>query len=304
MSKVIFIGDVAFDEYYELDKFPKLKDKVLVKSLGKKMGGMIANAACIYNNLAKKDVSFFTALNSSYDSKALVKELNDQGLDTSMMVYDDNLPDAKTLIFLSENEHTVFIPTLGIKSIEIPKKTYENLKTATAIYSTFCEIKPLRYKNMDIYEILNSLDNTLFFCDLDVADINKEDWQLLQMVDILFVNENGYNNLVKLFKEDFKEKLFEKRLKILIQTKAEKGSTLFTKDKIINKKAFKTPIVDVTGAGDTFCSSFMYYYLKGKSLEESLEFANAAGSLAVMHMGARNKDINEESILDKIKENL
>ena len=45
MSRIFFIGDVSLDEYYQAEYFPKIKEKILVKTLPAQMGGSIANAA-------------------------------------------------------------------------------------------------------------------------------------------------------------------------------------------------------------------------------------------------------------------
>ena len=115
---VFFIGDVAMDEYYSAPYFPKIKEKILVQTLPAQMGGMIANAACVYAGYGAP-VSFLTALNPGEVSKALCKGLNEAGIDTEFMVWDESLPDAKTIIILAEGEHTVFIPTLNLQRIEL-----------------------------------------------------------------------------------------------------------------------------------------------------------------------------------------
>ena len=115
-KKVFFIGDVAMDEYYSAPYFPKIKEKILVQTLPAQMGGMIANAACVYAGYGAP-VSFLTALNPGAVSKKLCRGLNEAGIDTEFMVWDESLPDAKTIIILAEGEHTVFIPTLNLQRI-------------------------------------------------------------------------------------------------------------------------------------------------------------------------------------------
>jgi len=44
--------------------------------------------------------------------------------------------------------------------------------------------------------------------------------------------------------------------------------------------------VDTTGAGDSFCSGFLAAYSRGKSFMDCARFANAAGALSVMSVGA------------------
>jgi ribokinase len=45
--------------------------------------------------------------------------------------------------------------------------------------------------------------------------------------------------------------------------------------------------VDTTGAGDSFSGGFITAQLEGKSLEDSVKFANATAGLKITQVGAR-----------------
>jgi len=51
--------------------------------------------------------------------------------------------------------------------------------------------------------------------------------------------------------------------------------------------AYRVPVVDTTGAGDTFRAGFIYGLLQGWALERQLAFSCAAGALNCMNEGAR-----------------
>lgn len=50
----VFVGDVALDEYYEVQRFPAVKEKVGARMLSAQMGGMVANAAAVYASFRHK----------------------------------------------------------------------------------------------------------------------------------------------------------------------------------------------------------------------------------------------------------
>ena len=57
----------------------------------------------------------------------------------------------------------------------------------------------------------------------------------------------------------------------------------------MNVPAYKVPVIDTTGAGDTFCGAFTYTYgIKNWTLEKALQFSLAAASLKIQHLGARS----------------
>ena len=300
---VFFIGDVAMDEYYSAPYFPKIKEKILVQTLPAQMGGMIANAACVYAGYGAP-VSFLTALNPGAVSKALCKGLNEAGIDTEFMVWDESLPDAKTIIILAEGEHTVFIPTLNLQRIELSGEAMEALRQADYIYSTFCELRPLRFGEMTACRVLEDVKSRgcRLWVDLDVADIQDGDEALFGYVDTLFVNEKGYKNLEKRAGGDVCAWLYGKGVQRLIVTQAEKGCTVYCRDEeTFSVDGLKVPVVDVTGAGDTFCSSFLYGYTRGMGLRQCAKFANYAASRAVTELGARAGAVGAEAVLDWVE---
>ena len=49
--------------------------------------------------------------------------------------------------------------------------------------------------------------------------------------------------------------------------------------------AEKVNVFDVVGAGDTFLSALVYFYLVHGSIEDSIPYANKAASIAVSNFG-------------------
>lgn len=302
-TKVFFIGDVALDEYYSAPYFPRIKEKVLVQTLNSQMGGMIANAACVYASFGRY-ASFLAALNPGAVSLQLRDGLQEAGLDAAYIVWDNSLPDSKTIIILAENEHTVFIPTLNLQKIELPKATLDAICASNYLYSTFCELRPLHHRDLDSVGILGKAkaNGCRLWCDLDVADIRDADECFFEYVDTLFVNEIGFQNLAKRTLDgDVSGWLFSKGLTLLVITRAENGCTVFECGKEeYSISGIKVPVVDVTGAGDTFCSSFMYAHTRTSDIHLCAEFANYAAARAVTYMGPRAGASGVDAVLNFI----
>jgi len=289
MDKVFFIGDVAQDEYYTADRFPKIKEKIIVHELPPMMGGSIANAACVYAALGGRPY-FMTALNRGHITKKLLASLNEYGINTEHMVFDDSIPDARCLVILAEDEHTVFIPTLGIKRIDISEKAFEMLKESDFVYTNFCEIAPVAYGDMKARDILKTLkeNGTRVFCDADCGEMEEGYDELLRYMDVLFVNEMGEISLQNIYGSRWKEKLFEMGLSTVIVTRAGDGSDLYESNgNNYHVKGIQVPVADVTGAGDTFGAGFLYARTKSDDNRLCAEFANYMAARSVTGVGAR-----------------
>jgi len=80
-------------------------------------------------------------------------------------------------------------------------------------------------------------------------------------------------------------KLLNSGIKTAIITMASQGCLVVQGDEILRVYAPKVKAVDGSGAGATFSSGYIYGYLNGWSLEESVRFGIAAASLKVTRSG-------------------
>jgi sugar/nucleoside kinase (ribokinase family) len=73
----------------------------------------------------------------------------------------------------------------------------------------------------------------------------------------------------------------------VVVTRGAAGALTVTHDDVAEHPGFSVPVVDTTGAGDTFNAAFVAATLRGDPLAARLRFANAAGALSVTAMGPR-----------------
>ncbi len=88
-------------------------------------------------------------------------------------------------------------------------------------------------------------------------------------------------------------KLINAGIQTAIITMASQGCMVVQGNEIIRAYAPKVKAVDASGAGATFSSGFIYGYLHGWSLEDSVRFAIAAASLKVTRSGLKMFPVRE-----------
>ena len=76
----------------------------------------------------------------------------------------------------------------------------------------------------------------------------------------------------------------------LIVTKGSGGAEYLGK----NYPGEKVSVFDVFGAGDTFLSALVYFYLEYGTIEEAIPYANKAAAIAVQNFGTYV--LNEDDI--------
>ena len=131
--------------------------------------------------------------------------------------------------------------------------------------------------------------------------INFCEWA--ECIDILQTNESELLTLSDQKDEaSIVEELFSFGIRQVIVTKAEKGATVFIKEKnshkIVHKDALQTKVVNKVGCGDVFGAVYFYNYIKNKNVILALEQANLFAGIATTYSEAKDyldlkKDANE-----------
>lgn len=73
----------------------------------------------------------------------------------------------------------------------------------------------------------------------------------------------------------------------VIMTVGKDGVVYGEGNEVVHVPGFQVPVVDTTGAGDTFNGAFAAGRVEGLSIREAIRFANAAAALSVGKIGAQ-----------------
>lgn len=115
---------------------------------------------------------------------------------------------------------------------------------------------------------------------IDELDLGKISW--------LFINEiEGAAITGKHSEEDIINDLHSKYNQLgIVLTLGSKGSVCVKGHNRVSRGIFKVPVVDTTGAGDTFTGYFVAALAKKFTLEDVVKYASAAAAIAVSAPGA------------------
>ncbi len=126
--------------------------------------------------------------------------------------------------------------------------------------------------------------------------------KIIKKSTILICNENEFNTIKKKTQQN-KEELFD-IVPIILITKGEKGSVLYSKDQNILVKipcCKVEKVIDPTGAGDAFRGGFLTGLIKGMSLEDASKLGSIISSFVVKSKGAQSIDYTIDEIKQQFK---
>jgi ribokinase len=128
---------------------------------------------------------------------------------------------------------------------------------------------------------------------LNPAPAQKLPDSLLKRISILTPNETEAEILTGIKVTDdgscakAADALLRKGVKTVIITLGSRGSYVATAKSKQLVPGFKVRAMDTTAAGDTFNGALAVALAEGKSLNDAVRFANAAGAISVTRMGAQ-----------------
>ena len=127
-----------------------------------------------------------------------------------------------------------------------------------------------------------------------------------KLSDILFLNreeslrilESATNDIATLMKA-----FHALGVKIMVITDGPKGSYVSDGKTIWYAGIFEGPVIERTGAGDSYGSAFLAAIIKGHDIPAAMAWGNANSTSVVQYIGAREGLLNEAALRKMIEEN-
>ncbi len=285
-------------------------------------GGAPANVLSMLSNLGK-DVAFIGKVGNDAFGKMLSKAIEDEGIDNSMLLFDDETPTTLAFVHNDESGDRSFtfyrnpgadvrllaeeldLPTIENSKIfhfgtlsmthpeveEATKKALETAKNGEAIITFDPNLRPNLWKD------LKKAEEKMYFGidNCDVLKISDDE------VTFLTGNEDSRKGMEELLKDH--------PVKLAFLTNGPDGSVAYYDGKVIEGRPFLTEeTIETTGAGDTFMACVINFVLENglddlteKQLQDIVIFANAAASLVTTRKGALRSMPQKQEVLDYIE---
>ena len=288
-KKLIVLGSVNVDHILNVPKFPKPGETLSGSNYKISFGGKGANQAVAAGRLGA-NIQFIAAVGNDELGNKIKQQLNNDNINTCSVACIEGQNTGVALILVNaqgENQIAIHAGANAQVTTEYLLKYKQDIINADAI------LMQLETPLATIEQAAKLAKQHQTQVILNPAPAQKLSDDLLKHIDIITPNETEAEYLtgIKVLTEKDAEQaaifLHKKGIETVIITLGCKGAWVSYAQQGAIIAGFKVKAIDTIGAGDTFNGMLVTALLEGKTLEQAIKYAHAAGALSVTKPGAQ-----------------
>lgn len=287
---IVVIGGANTDYTVRGPRLPKPGETAVGKEFHTGQGGKGANQAVAVARLGAK-VTFIARLGNDDRGDAMLKKLNDEGVDTRYVVRDPTTPTGAAVIHVEESgQKQIFSSPNANRKLSVA----DFRQAADAVKNAKVLVAQLEVPSPTLIEAVTFAHESGLKIVLDPAPPIEIPDQIIRRITTIKPNssEAEYLTGIKVTDRDSARQAAQKLLKRGVQVVAvqagDEGNLLVWNEGEAWLPNFPVKSVDATGAGDAFTAGFAVALCEGKSWEAAGRFASAAAALTTTQLGAQD----------------
>jgi|Deesub1362A_J573_1020465.scaffolds.fasta_scaffold00016_159 ribokinase len=285
--EVIGIGALNVDKLFFVERIAGAGDEVPVNRWVRAPGGSAANTIIGLARLGVK-TGFIGNVGYDDDGTYLLNDMEKENVDTGGI---KRIKGSTGIIlgFVDKKGERALYAYPGVNNtVEISPDILEYAKKAKMLHlSSFVGERAYEAQRRLLKE-LSDIEISFAPGALYVRKKIKALELMIRKSSVIFLNKSEVEILTgKEYKKGVYE-LLKKGAGIVAVTLGEAGCYIADNRENHRINAYKTQVVDTTGAGDAFAAGFLYGYLRGKTLIECGKLGNWVASRCISRVGARS----------------
>jgi ribokinase len=305
--KFYVIGDVTVDHMHFLSHIPKAGEDIVPNRSDLLPGGAGGTMAFHAAHLGHEVTLAARVGNDPFAAVAL-ENLQKIGVGLGAIQRDPHTMTSTVTILVTGEERTMISANGANRLLEptqLVRKSFE--QHDALILSAYALIGGTQREYSQLAMQFAKKANIPIFIDLGTGAVNAAGTSLLEWVrgaDYLLMNQL---ELFRITGEDSISDALEKLEALGLQNVVVKvgalGAILWTpkESELLEGYAVEN-VLDTTGAGDAFTVAFAHAVLLGFALPRAVSYANVAGALAALAVGAQGAILQHSNILARLEE--
>lgn len=305
------IGYVSVDYTARIDRFPDNGDRITSQGIKKSLGGPAANVAVMAAGLGGRcalNCELITALGADPDSEWALTELAERGV-RAVTTHPYKAGRLSRCIVLVDETGA---RTIVNEPFELALDDLTRYVGRVASGEGHC-IHVEGYQVPTVIGLLGSMDPSGILTSVHATGLPVA-WRslaglgrLLDNFDVVFLNRDSaaailggvpvVEDVVAGMEREFRRLAPQRRARLMVLTLGAEGAFVCPLAGAAERiRANPVPVVDTTGAGDTFVGCFLAAWLNGDDPIAAGRLATVAGSLAVTVEGAQGARITMDML--------
>lgn len=279
--KICVVGSINMDLVAITDHRPEQGETVMGKDFIVNPGGKGANQAVSAARLGA-EVFMLGCVGNDFYGKSIIENFSSENVNTEYIMRSETNISGIAHIVLASNDNSIVVIAGANNEV--------NEGFIDSVTPVICE------SDIVLTQLETPVDTALYLsrtCKshqvpllLNPAPAVPLPQELVDNSTYITPNENEVKIIFP--NEKDLEKLLRDYPNKLIVTLGDKGVIFCDGKEIVSVPSIKVPVIDTTGAGDTFNGSLAWAICKGMDIANAVEFANTAGGLSITKVGAQN----------------
>ncbi|KTS82940.1 ribokinase [Paenibacillus jamilae] len=279
MAKISVIGSSSMDLVVTSSKRPGAGETVLGESFTTVPGGKGANQAVAAARLGA-DVTMIGRVGDDHFGQQILRNFEGNHVHINYVKPVTHMESGTAHIVLAEGDNSIVVvkaannevtPAYVEEALDVIRNSdivliQQEIPTETIVY---------------VSEICAKYQVPLLLNPAPAREVEES-----VIANATYITPNEHEAAI-MFKDMSLQEALRKYPNKLFVTEGSNGVRFFDGEQEVVVPTYKVEAVDTTGAGDTFNAAFAVALAEGKSLADSVKFANRAASLSVTKFGAQ-----------------
>jgi ribokinase len=289
MSRIVVVGSLNMDLVTRTPHLPLPGETIIGHAFTTAPGGKGANQAVAAARLGAR-VEMIGRIGADDFGRILRNTCAIAGVNTQNVLIDHDAATGVAVIQVDEAGQNTIVVAAGANAHLTPA----DIESASAaITSADALIVQLEVSLDSVERALYIAHAAKVLTVLNPAPAQPLPRDMLALADVIIPNESEAAQLTGIAVNDWASAESAARAlhlgdaKLVIITLGARGALALENHRVHRSPAFSIQAVDATAAGDAFVAAFAVAFTSGKSIDDALREANAAGALTTTKLGAQ-----------------